>query len=1277
MAGPQGLAKQTHSVPIGGGIDTKTPSPLVGEQSLVAIQNGRFVQGTNSGKLQSRNGFLTLNNTPLGGGFLNNGQAMAQLNGELDIIANSELYAFSISQDVWIPRGSMPTAIPTLESIARTNFDQSAVDSVTLAGITVYAWEDARGGVWFKVIENGGPVLQPETQLDPDGVNPRVIAQGVSNQINILYTAGNSSNIFQAPISIHAATVAPTPSIVVACFSYSPFEIIQLSNGNLGLAILGTSSYPCAYILSGSSLAVINSQTPLVSVAVGQISCVESGNGNFVVAAQVAGIGPQTMYVYFLNPSTCATITDYSHAIQGGAVFGMAPILTATTTITTYVNVAAVSSTGATPYINQINWDQITGYGGGGYFARGCELVAAPFGEGSSIYLLVMFVSEIQPTFFLITASGQIVGRYVSLDAAAPTFGLNHLVTNSNFPYFNQRLSHSSIPMGGSQQLAVLIESELESSGGQPVIVTGIDLLTIQFNPVQIKSIQLGEDLTFSGGLPQIYDSESVTENGFNYFPESPTLHLLTSMIGITDIVDGTDTIAPPAVAQSFTITIPQNQVTTGQDGELLTNPSYSFAEYIIIGTEAFWFSVSGHGSAPSLGGITLNEVIIGADWSAEQIAEALGAPGTDTAPGYINLVFGGVGYTATYSGNQVMVTATSTGHATRPQTYSQFQVNQLSYGSGLSNASIGVNCVGWGLIQPGQYFTYYGTPTNTGLTTQVYAWFTMDGVGTDPKPFGIATGYEIDLLSTDSETQVAVKVAAALPGSNSNDGPIATITNPYDGLADGPPNPGNVGAGLGTVGPGVAINQWDSYTYASMFESQDAQGQLGRSGLSKPTQIYIPAYGLANAQVDVFQQPLYLTTRPSVDVVIYRTQTNGNLLYRDTSEINLLFNNPNVNYLVYRDVVPDATLQSNELCYTQPLIPNSVIPNNCPPPFTQAAIFSGQDQLWINDCEDPQLWWFSKPFQGGVQVEWSDEQTWRFDPVAGPTVAAITMDSNLIVFGTKGIWAVNGLGLDPTGAGSPFTVTLISSAVGLRDPGSLVLTPNGILFMSSKGIQLLDRGLQIARRSNGTYWGSPVEAYNGLPIVSTQVIPDTTEIRFLGEAGSIESLLYDYQFDQWSISTNSGVDSMIYEGNYYFLQENSALVFYEVSGLFSDNGTPFTWGFTTAWFKPSALQGFARIWKAFLQGSFPAGVGLSIGIAYDYDPTIVDSFIYTPAGFAPESVSQIKIYPSRGPCESVQFTVVDTGTLNTQFKYFVNMLDLEIGVKKGSYKKLGPPNTI
>lgn len=61
--------------------------------------------------------------------------------------------------------------------------------------------------------------------------------------------------------------------------------------------------------------------------------------------------------------------------------------------------------------------------------------------------------------------------------------------------------------------------------------------------------------------------------------------------------------------------------------------------------------------------------------------------------------------------------------------------------------------------IVAGSYFTFHANPGNAAY----YVWFTIDGVGVDPAPGG--TGYQVNLLSTDTAAEVANCIQEAISG--------------------------------------------------------------------------------------------------------------------------------------------------------------------------------------------------------------------------------------------------------------------------------------------------------------------------------------------------------------------------------------------------------------------------------------------------------------------------------------------------------------------------------
>jgi hypothetical protein len=137
-------------------------------------------------------------------------------------------------------------------------------------------------------------------------------------------------------------------------------------------------------------------------------------------------------------------------------------------------------------------------------------------------------------------------------------------------------------------------------------------------------------------------------------------------------------------------------------------------------------------------------------------------------------------------------------------------QISQITLGAGST-------------VTASQYFLI-----NSSANAREYvAWFNVDGVGTLPAVANTNASIEIPILSTDSATAVATKVAAALNSSQFGDfsatssAAVVTVTNTSAGLSN-PVSNGNVSAPfatattqMGTGAGNFVIHDGDSLTLA------------------------------------------------------------------------------------------------------------------------------------------------------------------------------------------------------------------------------------------------------------------------------------------------------------------------------------------------------------------------------------------------------------------------------------------------------------------------------
>jgi hypothetical protein len=481
-----------------------------------------------------------------------------------------------------------------------------------------------------------------------------------------------------------------------------------------------------------------------------------------------------------------------------------------------------------------------------------------------------------------------------------------------------------------------------------------------------------------------------------------------------------------------------------------------------------------------------------------------------------------------------------------------------------------------------------------------------------------------------------------------------------YDGLNVTEQNfwlfPDRVEATWSTTGGSIAAQPGGGpggnsrvYWYQVTYEWVDNQGNLQRSAPSIAVPVTTTGSGTTGS-ITLYIPCLQLTYKTNVTICIYRWSVGQQIYYQTTSITSPLLSVKSIDYATFVDTNSDTTIAGNNILYTT----GGVVQDNAPPATDVVALFDAR--MWLVDAEDRNLLWFSKQAIEATPIEFSDLFTLYIPPTTategstGPITALYPMDDKLIVFKANAIGYIAGAGPDNTGSNNAYTnFILITSACGCTNPNSIALTPQGLMFQSSKGIWLLDRSL------NASYIGAEVEGdVIGNTVLSALNVPNSNQIRFSISTGII--LLYDYYYGQWgkfSIPLTSPLSGVIYQGLHTFIANpnNNAApigIFQETPGIYYDGPMYDTYyygvamSFNTAWINLAGLQGFERFYYLNLLGSYISPFTLSANFAYDYNPTpSTGAATITPD--TSNAVFEAKIFPSIQKCSSFQLQVAET----------------------------------
>lgn len=421
------------------------------------------------------------------------------------------------------------------------------------------------------------------------------------------------------------------------------------------------------------------------------------------------------------------------------------------------------------------------------------------------------------------------------------------------------------------------------------------------------------------------------------------------------------------------------------------------------------------------------------------------------------------------------------------------------------------------------------------------------------------------------------------------------------------------------TPAAGGSMTSATTYEYRAWYEWADAQGEVHRGPSSVGSLVTM---GGADTQVTLTLPTLRVTQKTNVRICVARSLSakTGKTaqLFRVTSldpttagsANGYVANDKNVDTVTFIDRMSDITLATQEEIYT-----DGGILSNDPVAFG-AVIARSKNRLFVTDPSDGNLIRASQELSDGYGVEFAPEITVKVDPFGGDVTAIASQDDRVVVFKQSSIFLFNGDGPLANGdtATSGFTVPqLVTSDVGCTEPASIVLTANGHMFKSAKGIYLLDRSGSV------NYVGAAVEGFNSQDVRRGIVMPDRTSVLFLTSAGS--TLHYDYLFGQWSTFTNhAGYDAAVVNGAFNYLRTDGRM-FRETIGSYSDAGTRIRMRLETAWIKMlDQLQGFQRFWYAHLLGTWVSPHQLGVQYQTDFTTAWSDEFWLDATGLSSSS---------------------------------------------------------
>lgn len=462
------------------------------------------------------------------------------------------------------------------------------------------------------------------------------------------------------------------------------------------------------------------------------------------------------------------------------------------------------------------------------------------------------------------------------------------------------------------------------------------------------------------------------------------------------------------------------------------------------------------------------------------------------------------------------------------------------------------------------------------------------------------------------------------------------------------------------------------SYQWIAVYKWVDKWGQVHRSAPSLPMTHAISG---GPKSVTLTLPTLPFTEKENVEIEVYRTEVNGKIFYKRSHEYgNLVFNDKTVDSVQITDNLADADLISGELLYTEGEVLENAAASSC----KHIVTYKSRVFLLLSDGNTLQ---YSKKREQNGPVEFANEFKISVNEAGGPGVCLATMDDYILIFKERAIFALTGEGPNALGEQDDFREPqLVTSDAGCVDPNSIVNTPNGVMFKSSKGIYIIGRNFQVQ------YLGAPVERYNDLQISSANLLSDKNEIRFTTDTEL--SLVYDYFHNRWSVDRNiDAVDAVMYRNLYTYLRGNGELM-YETPTQFSDNGSYIGMKLSSSWIQVAGIQGFERFYKMLILGGYKTPHLLKVKFAYDFNPawvhevTINTETVFEIENFGEDGdfgdapvfggeypLYQFEIRPKIQKCQAFKFCIEDFKLDGNGEGLTLSNFAAEVGLKQGTNK--------
>jgi hypothetical protein len=491
-----------------GGIETKSDAKSVPSTKLLVLENGVFGRAIS---IKKRNGYEVVDT-------IDDAIRTGVRDDELLTFTPNRCYSQPSTAPDRSDVGGVFSVVGTDRPLIKTGTQQLQPDHASLSGVTVSAWEDSLGGVWWSVTDTvTGRVFRAATQADALGQAPRCVSSGAN--LHVYYAVPTTSRMMVLVIDPTSPATAVIPAVITDDLDPTnpAFDACQTNrldtpallawhealsdNIRVGYVasagVLGgpLSGHPSVFRLSGA----LDPVAPFAPIAVA-FHDVDGGSGDIIALAYVGAS------VAFLTGGSLAAPISIDVIRPGPAVVDAQRVALALVGDTAWVawEEAAAQASERFVIVKEVSAS----------LGDGAETEIRSVGLASRAWAIDedAFAVFVHDTTFFNTYIALRLSDFVPVGRLAPGLAAGAPL--------RRHLSSVHV-VDDVARFALPVRTRLAGETGTQFRETGVRLFALDFeSDASHQTAQLGRGLYMGGACPMHYDGRVWTEQGFHVGPE-------------------------------------------------------------------------------------------------------------------------------------------------------------------------------------------------------------------------------------------------------------------------------------------------------------------------------------------------------------------------------------------------------------------------------------------------------------------------------------------------------------------------------------------------------------------------------------------------------------------------------------------------------------------------------------------------------------------------------------------------------------------------------------